>query len=69
MSLFLLPVAVCDGIEKKMNGFWWGLGLNGKGIRWMSWEKLCPPKFGGGLGSEVSRFLILLCSLSRDDEY
>lgn len=36
MSLFLLPGSVCEDIEKLMNGFWWGGGVNGKGIRWFS---------------------------------
>lgn len=50
MSLFLLLTNICDSIEKKMNGFWWGHGSNNRGIRWMAWDKLCAPKCGGGLG-------------------
>lgn len=50
MNLFLIPAQVCDAIEKKMNGFWWGQGANSRGIRWMAWDKLCVPKDGGGLG-------------------
>ena len=34
MSVFLLPVSVCDEIQKMMNSFWWGSSSgNGKGIR------------------------------------
>lgn len=32
-----------------MNGFWWGQGSNDRDIRWMDWDKLCVPKFGGRL--------------------
>ncbi|XP_074344601.1 uncharacterized protein LOC141683748 [Apium graveolens] len=41
---------ICDKIEKKLNGFWWGQGTQGKGIRWTSWHQLCSSKYGGGLG-------------------
>lgn len=50
MNLFLISGAICDGLESQMNGYWWGHGPDGKGIRWMAWEKLCVPKGGGGLG-------------------
>lgn len=50
MSLFLIPSSICDKIEKKLNGFWWGQGTQGKGIRWTSWHQLCSSKYGGGLG-------------------
>lgn len=33
-----------------MNGFWWGKGSSGMGIRWFSWEKLSKSKMIGGLG-------------------
>lgn len=42
MSLFLLHSSLEDEIETLINNFWWGGGgANGKGIRWMSWDKLC----------------------------
>lgn len=50
MSLFLLPHSICDDIEKLMNGFWWGKGSSGMGIRWFSWENLSKSKMVGGLG-------------------
>lgn len=50
MNLLLLPAEVCDEIQKKMNGFWWGNGGNGKGIRWMAWERMCIVKEDGGMG-------------------
>ena len=51
MSVFLLPVSVCDEIQKMMNSFWWGSSLgNGKGIRWQSWARLARAKELGGMG-------------------
>lgn len=55
MNLFQIPASVCDAIENKMNGFLWGKGTNSKCIRWMSWNKLSVPKFGGGLGMRSLR--------------
>lgn len=38
-----------------MNSFWWGRGAEGKGIKWMSWERLCSVKEDGGLGFKSLR--------------
>ncbi|XP_019157468.1 PREDICTED: uncharacterized protein LOC109154044 [Ipomoea nil] len=51
MSMFLLPLRVCDTIEKLFNRFWWGGGGTGtRGIHWLRWSKLCETKSRGGLG-------------------
>ncbi|KAL8107899.1 hypothetical protein AgCh_024343 [Apium graveolens] len=50
MNLMLIPNEVCYTIQRQMNSFWWGGGNNSKGIRWMSWERLCNVKEAGGLG-------------------
>ncbi|WOG90771.1 hypothetical protein DCAR_0310016 [Daucus carota subsp. sativus] len=50
MNLLLIPSEVCKTIQRQMNSFWWGGGNNSKGIRWMSWERLCKVKEAGGLG-------------------
>ncbi|XP_074325881.1 uncharacterized protein LOC141663935 [Apium graveolens] len=50
MSLFQIPVSLCESMERKMNAFSWGKGSSGKGIKWIAWEKLCMPKTQGGLG-------------------
>lgn len=55
MSMFCIPLAVCEGIEKTMNAFWWGDGRSGRGIKWMSWERLCEIKEDGGLGFKQLR--------------
>lgn len=48
--MFLIPVEICERIEKKMNAFWWGNGSTNTGIKWMSWDRLCNVKEDGGLG-------------------
>lgn len=50
MNLILIPAEVCNTIQRQMNGFWWGSGREGKGIRWMAWDRLCAIKDAGGLG-------------------
>ncbi|XP_019159715.1 PREDICTED: uncharacterized protein LOC109156333 [Ipomoea nil] len=51
MSVFLLPLRVCDTLEKLYNRFWWGGGgPDRQGIHWLSWGRLCIPKSRGGLG-------------------
>lgn len=59
INMMLIPGEVCDKIEKQMNGFWWGNGEVGRGIRWLAWDKLCDVKEGGGLGFKILRDLIL----------
>ncbi|XP_019189997.1 PREDICTED: uncharacterized protein LOC109184451 [Ipomoea nil] len=51
MSVFLLPLRVCDSIEKCFNRYWWGSRDTGnRGIHWLSWARLCEPKMRGGIG-------------------
>ncbi|XP_074356362.1 putative mitochondrial protein AtMg00310 [Apium graveolens] len=51
MSCFLIPKLLSQEIERILNGFWWKSGANnGKGLRWLSWEKMCKSKNKGGLG-------------------
>ena len=55
MNMFLIPQEVCDRIEKRINSFWWGSGQSNKGVKWMSWERLCDAKEAGGLGFKKLR--------------
>uniref|UniRef100_A0A803Q5E7 procollagen-proline 4-dioxygenase n=1 Tax=Cannabis sativa TaxID=3483 RepID=A0A803Q5E7_CANSA len=51
MSVFLLPLCTCKEIEKLMASFWWKTNSNkGRGIIWMSWDRLAIPKDEGGMG-------------------
>lgn len=38
-----------------MNAFWWGNGTSNRGIKWMSWERMCKVKEDGGLGFKKLR--------------
>ncbi|XP_050877711.1 uncharacterized mitochondrial protein AtMg00310-like [Lathyrus oleraceus] len=40
ISVFIIPYAIVNDIEKMLNSFWWGGGNNNKGIRWLAWDKL-----------------------------
>lgn len=51
MSIFLLPLSLCDEIQKMMNYFWWDCkNIPRKGIHWMAWKKLTVRKDDGGMG-------------------
>lgn len=54
MSIYFLPVTLCERIERVMNKFWWETSSNrGGGIRWMAWSRMCSPNLKGGLGFKV----------------
>ncbi|XP_074342678.1 uncharacterized protein LOC141680315 [Apium graveolens] len=55
MNLLLLPLDVCELIEKKMNAYWWGNGRNRREIKWMSWDHVCEAKKEGGMGFKKLR--------------
>lgn len=50
MNLLFIPMEVCNVIEKKLNAFWWGITATGRGIRWLSWDKMYVGKEEWGLG-------------------
>ena len=51
MSIFQLPAALINTIEKMINSFWWGHEhTSQRGINWLSWEKLSMHKTNGGMG-------------------
>lgn len=57
MNLFLIPIGICEDIQRKMNGFIWGRGAVGKGVKWMVWSRMCMPKGYEGLGvRELRKF-------------
>ncbi|XP_030477887.1 uncharacterized mitochondrial protein AtMg00310-like [Cannabis sativa] len=48
MSVFLIPLGICQDIEKIMANFWWKTkSSNGQGIIWMSWDRMAAPKESG----------------------
>ena len=64
MSCFLLPKSLCEEIQRVMNAFCWqNNSTSNKGIRWLSWQKMCMMKNNGGLGfRDIKGFNIALLS-------
>jgi hypothetical protein len=50
MSSFLIPVGVCDQMERMICNFWWGSTTDQKKIHWVNWRKMCTHKKLGGMG-------------------
>ncbi|KAM6568466.1 hypothetical protein CsatB_016451 [Cannabis sativa] len=50
MSVFLLPLETCHGLESIMSKFWWQSSKDKQGVSWVSWKKLCKHKSFGGIG-------------------
>lgn len=50
MNCFEMPKQLCHDIHQLMAKFWWGATCKNKKIHWKAWDKLCSPKFEGGLG-------------------
>ncbi|MCH82487.1 RNA-directed DNA polymerase (Reverse transcriptase), partial [Trifolium medium] len=51
MSTFLLPTTLGEEIQRMINSFWWGTNRRqGRGINWLSWDKLTMQKEFGGMG-------------------
>ena len=50
MSVFMLPISLCEELQRMMNSFWWGShGNQRKRIHWLSWDRLCERKECSGL--------------------
>ncbi|KAL9461788.1 hypothetical protein AB3S75_004729 [Citrus x aurantiifolia] len=50
MSVFKLPLGLCEDMQKAIAGFWWGQKREKRSIHWSKWERLCQAKKRGGLG-------------------
>ena len=50
MSVFQLPVKLCEELQAMCARFWWGQVGNERKIHWLSWDKLARPKIEGGMG-------------------
>lgn len=57
MTTFLLPATLGEEIQRMINSFWWGSNRRqGKGINWLSWDKLTMRKEYGGMGRHLFGF-------------
>ncbi|KAH9649037.1 hypothetical protein KPL70_025830 [Citrus sinensis] len=57
MSVFKLPLGLCEDIQQAIASFWWGSKKEQRHIHWARWEKLCSAKGKGGLGfKDLSSF-------------
>ena len=57
MSVFKIPSAVCNDIQRAIARFWWGSTEEKKGIHWVKWEKIALAKIRGGIGfKDISSF-------------
>lgn len=50
MSVFQLPVTLCDELTGMIREFWWGTEKGKKKMAWLAWDKLTLKKCGGGIG-------------------
>ena len=50
MSVFRLPMSVCDELTKMMRQYWWGVDKGKRKLAWLSWDKLRLPKCKAGMG-------------------
>lgn len=62
MLCFLIPKTLCQEIEKMLNAFWWSSNSSSsKGVKWLSWTRMCMRKKSGGLGfCDLSGFNLAL---------
>ena len=50
MSVFQLPLKLCDELDALCAKFWWGKVGSERKIHWRSWDKLTASKKVGGMG-------------------
>jgi hypothetical protein len=44
MSVFEIPVGMCDALQKHTRSFWWGSEGGKCKVQWIPWEVLIKPK-------------------------
>ena len=50
MSVFQIPMKLCDELDALCAKFWWGQVGNERKIHWRSWDKLSTSKKDGRMG-------------------
>ncbi|XP_060969941.1 uncharacterized mitochondrial protein AtMg00310-like [Cannabis sativa] len=67
MSVFLIPLGICEDIEKLMASFWWKTtSSKDRGITWMSWERMAKPKLEGGMGFQHLHYFNIAMLAKQD---
>ncbi|CAL1366122.1 unnamed protein product [Linum trigynum] len=59
MQTSMLPVSICDDIDRRIRRFVWGSQEGKRKVHLVSWEKVCTAKQQGGLGLRSARSLNL----------
>lgn len=55
MQTLLLPVSICDELEKLSRLFLWGGGVGDQKVSLVPWDEICVHKLQGGLGLRKQR--------------
>jgi hypothetical protein len=50
MSVFKLPLGLCDDLNSIIRDFWWGVENGKRKTAWIVWEELILKKCCGGMG-------------------
>lgn len=50
MSVFKLPLTLCDDLMKRIRSYWWGAEQGKRKVQWVPWERMILPKGYGGMG-------------------
>ncbi|KAH9799959.1 reverse transcriptase domain-containing protein [Citrus sinensis] len=50
MSVFKIPLGLCEDVQKIIARFWWGSQDDKRGIHWAKWERISKAKCRGGMG-------------------
>jgi hypothetical protein len=50
MSVFKLPLGLCDELTKMIRRYWWGAENGKRKTHWISWDIMMRPKNYGGIG-------------------
>ncbi|KAL9413382.1 hypothetical protein AB3S75_041953 [Citrus x aurantiifolia] len=57
MSVFKIPMGLCNEIQQSIAGFWWSKRKEKRGIFWTKWESMSQSKTRGGMGfRDISSF-------------
>lgn len=66
MPCYSFPKNLLNEIEKMLNGYWWKSGGNtNKGVRWLSWDKMCMSKNKGVWDFKIYKVFFNLALLGK----